>query len=185
MKNFAKFLLAVGFFSLAGCDNALQKTVREKLIDPDSAKFGEQTIYLNHACIVVNSKNSYGGYTGNKTAWLERFGTTGDNWYYRETNETPCYDGPLKEKVAIDEAEEKYAGEVLEVLKSKGFKVQGVPTIAHDDKTADKCLAQASATMTSHRIAAGEKGDRADFWKEKRDSELEELKAMECGPQNT
>lgn len=170
-------------FLLAGCDNPLQKTVREKLIDPDSAKFGEQVIYLNHACVVVNAKNTYGGYTGNKTAWLERYGTTGDNWYYTETTETPCYEGPLKEKVAADEAEKKFASQVLEVLVSKGYKLESVPIIRHGDETADKCLAQASTTMTSHRLSARESASGKDeFWINKRDSEFADLKAMECKP---
>ncbi len=50
----------------------LHMTIKAVLKDPDSAKFGE-FIQINdtRACIAVNSKNSFGGYTGEKYVLLE------------------------------------------------------------------------------------------------------------------
>jgi predicted nucleic acid binding AN1-type Zn finger protein len=46
---------------------AIQAVVRSFLKDPDSAKFGKLVVINStKVCIPVNSKNSYGGYTGEK-----------------------------------------------------------------------------------------------------------------------
>lgn len=62
---------------LAACNVAkrgAQAAVLERLVDPDSAKFGD--FYYNSGtkkgCLTVNSKNSLGGYTGNEQAYVER-----------------------------------------------------------------------------------------------------------------
>ncbi|MFK3912046.1 hypothetical protein ACI2JI_08155 [Enterobacter cancerogenus] len=60
----------------------VESAVREKLKDPDSAKFSNYTnphkevmvenhkfIYGYSTCVLVNAKNSYGGYTGNQLYW--------------------------------------------------------------------------------------------------------------------
>ena len=48
-----------------------QKAVLKVLKDPDSAKFGRFTLMKNEvACLTVNSKNSMGGYVGDKEAVL-------------------------------------------------------------------------------------------------------------------
>lgn len=51
--------------------SAVEKGVREVLKDPDSARFGRMVAGSNGAdtvtvCLMVNAKNSYGGYTGEK-----------------------------------------------------------------------------------------------------------------------
>jgi len=48
------------------------QVVLESLKDPDSAKFGEAVLidYGQAACIFVNAKNTYGGYTGYQNAIL-------------------------------------------------------------------------------------------------------------------
>lgn len=61
----------------------VESAVREKLKDPDSAKFSNFTnprkevmvenhnfIYGYSTCVLVNAKNSYGGYTGNQLYWV-------------------------------------------------------------------------------------------------------------------
>ena len=62
---------------VAGCgeESAVQKAVRARLKDPDSAKFGKGTFVKgrtgdSYACFTVNSKNSMGGYTGDQQAAL-------------------------------------------------------------------------------------------------------------------
>ncbi len=50
----------------------LIQLVRSSLKDSDSAKFGDAVIidYGKAACVEVNAKNSYGGYTGYQQAML-------------------------------------------------------------------------------------------------------------------
>ncbi len=65
------FFVFLGFL-MAGCsqDHELQKIIKSTLKDPDSAKFGEVLYYEDIACYEVNAKNSMGGYTGTKVAFL-------------------------------------------------------------------------------------------------------------------
>lgn len=65
------FFVFIGFL-VAGCsqDYELQKIIKYSLKDPDSAKFGEVIYYDDIACYEVNAKNSMGGYTGTKVAFL-------------------------------------------------------------------------------------------------------------------
>lgn len=52
-----------------------KKAVLQRLKDPDSAKFGNFTLIDDErACLTVNAKNTYGGYTGDKEAWLNKIG---------------------------------------------------------------------------------------------------------------
>lgn len=71
-----------------GNESAIKEAVRNTLKDPDSAKFGEITILtaskknldgeqIQIACVTVNSKNSMGGYGGDKQATVV---TVGDKW---------------------------------------------------------------------------------------------------------
>ena len=69
MKNHVLLLAAACL--LAACSNTsdIEEAVRENLIDPDSAKFGEIIEYTDAdgdtmACVMVNAKNRMGGYTG-------------------------------------------------------------------------------------------------------------------------
>lgn len=43
-----------------------QEAVKERLKDPESAKFGKSRVVGNVVCGSVNSKNSMGGFTGQK-----------------------------------------------------------------------------------------------------------------------
>lgn len=63
------------FVAACGQESAVQKVVRESLIDPGSAKFGKSTFTKgakgeSYACLTVNSKNRMGGYTGDQQAVL-------------------------------------------------------------------------------------------------------------------
>lgn len=61
----------------------IEDAIRENLKDPDSARFYDFTpprkevmvenkkfVYGYSACVFVNAKNSYGGYTGKKLYWV-------------------------------------------------------------------------------------------------------------------
>lgn len=56
----------------------VEAAIKERLKDPDSAKFSGYMIGLTNdtgaqwGCVIVNAKNSFGGYTGNQTASLYR-----------------------------------------------------------------------------------------------------------------
>jgi hypothetical protein len=57
--------LLITLASCAGEESAAKKALAQSLKDPDSAKFGDvRLIGKNGACIPVNAKNSFGGYSG-------------------------------------------------------------------------------------------------------------------------
>nr|WP_315227151.1 hypothetical protein [uncultured Limnohabitans sp.] len=64
--------------ALAGCDNSdvngIKTAVKERLIDPDSVKFGNTRVGEAgvQACIEYNAKNRMGGYNGQKIASLSK-----------------------------------------------------------------------------------------------------------------
>lgn len=68
------FVVTAFALLLAACGSAesdAQKAVRNSLKDPDSAKFGQYTLVNSeHACLTVNARNSFGGYTGDQQATL-------------------------------------------------------------------------------------------------------------------
>lgn len=83
--------VAMLLLTTAACSQrgAVERTVRENLKDPESARFG--TFYhnakLKRACLTVNAKNSMGGYTGDKEVRLFQ---TDDGWLWTgEEEETP------------------------------------------------------------------------------------------------
>ena len=69
-------VLVAGGLLLQGCGGAegdAQQAVRDKLRDPDSAKFGQFSEANERlACLTVNSKNGVGGYTGEQQALLRK-----------------------------------------------------------------------------------------------------------------
>jgi len=67
--------IAALFLSLPACNSTerqAQEAIRETLKDPDSAQFRRFEVKGNKACLEVNAKNSFGGYVGFRTAFLER-----------------------------------------------------------------------------------------------------------------
>ncbi len=52
-----------------------KKAVLDSLKDPDSAKFGKFSLVgTDRACLIVNARNSMGGYSGDQQAYLFRAG---------------------------------------------------------------------------------------------------------------
>jgi hypothetical protein len=81
---FRKYIiLCASLAMLAGCTetSAVKSAVRDVLKDPDSAKFGEITLFEGqkgkHACATVNARNAMGGYTGDKQMLLRHDGEDG------------------------------------------------------------------------------------------------------------
>lgn len=82
-NRYVRILIVFSVLTVAGCgekSKVIEET-RRHLKDPDSAKFGDvEIVSLNEkdgrgnlmkgACVTVNSKNSYGGYVGDKEAML-------------------------------------------------------------------------------------------------------------------
>lgn len=87
------FLLALNGCDNAMFDNSIRSAVRERLKDPDSAKFEEQISFKNFACIKYNAKNGYGGYGGASWAILKQ-GTTG--WQVEEMSVDYCSESRLQ-----------------------------------------------------------------------------------------
>ncbi len=58
----------------------IQEAIRASLKDPESAKFGEWgLINEKSACMTVNAKNGFGGYTGDQEAYLHK---TQNKWKF-------------------------------------------------------------------------------------------------------
>jgi hypothetical protein len=79
-------LLAVlaAITTLTGCANdrrGAEEEVRRNLKDPESAQFGNfyYSPTTKKACLVVNAKNSMGGYNGNSAIVLNK---TDEGWEY-------------------------------------------------------------------------------------------------------
>jgi hypothetical protein len=88
-KNILNVLIIC--FMLIGCGENYEQEIQEflkkdlKLLDPDSAKFSEVHYYpgdKTKACIGLNAKNQYGGYTGEK-------------WYQVHYSEIEAEDGSI------------------------------------------------------------------------------------------
>lgn len=75
---------------VAADESLIKETIRLNLKDPDSAKFGQITIgkknsgYTIAACATFNAKNSFGGFTGDQQAYLEK---EGDTWLLKQITE--------------------------------------------------------------------------------------------------
>ena len=79
MRTLVASLCCTLMLVACGEESAIKDVVRERLKDPDSAKFGKITVVdtgktnghggkIRVACVTVNAKNSMGGYGGNKQA---------------------------------------------------------------------------------------------------------------------
>lgn len=93
MKKILVAVLVVLTLLLISCGDRgeLEHTVRHSLRDPDSAKFGWYAVYKDVACIVVNSKNGFGGYTGNQTWILSKSSSSNWNWEVDDYKRTSGY----------------------------------------------------------------------------------------------
>lgn len=76
--------------TLTACTNdrrGAEEEVRRNLKDPESAQFGD--FYYNpttkKACLMVNAKNSMGGYTGDSAIVLKK---ADEGWEYVSDNDT-------------------------------------------------------------------------------------------------
>jgi len=71
-----KISIALTGLFLVGCSDSdvrkLQAPVRARLVDPESARFGDAIFNreMREACIEYNAKNRMGGYNGQKIAYL-------------------------------------------------------------------------------------------------------------------
>lgn len=175
-------ILVFAVVGVVGCDssafdNSIKKAVRAKLKDPDSAKFNDETVVRTRACISVNAKNSYGGYTGATIAHLKNLGS--DNWYVETLEGESCYTHVLEEKLAVDKADEDAEKALLDKLKSKKLidaKVKDVYSI--EDK---KCQDFASDLMSSIRLANKAKNEEdKKSWQEKANQKIALIDSGSC-----
>ena len=124
-------LLFLVFFWIAGTSLAksqAENAVRERLKDPDSARFGD--FYLNSktgkGCLVVNAKNSMGGYTGDQVAYIEK-----------SQGQFEAVD--IKEDSSLDTC----------INQTKPPEAAADPTPAEVDAAASAAIAQAAAAASS------------------------------------
>lgn len=73
-------------FTACGNRSSIEDAVKSSIVDPDSAKFGELVEFEppyggNAACIVVNTRDLNGEYTGNRINVLLKIGSnSGEVW---------------------------------------------------------------------------------------------------------
>lgn len=189
MNITARVLWLATLLALGGCDHALfddgiRKSVREKLKDPDSAKWGEKLVYKDQACIEVNSKNSYGGYGGKESAWLIATDGKGEHWYMRELNASTCNQGALEALVQRADAEKAFEAEILALLKSRGLTtttLEILSSIAADPKTVNPCLVTANQALARRRLALESKGAQQAEWNRDAEQAVATLRSSNCG----
>jgi len=104
---------------LAACGQGgqIEKAVREKLKDPDSAKFKDLVVSENgeRACVVWNAKNSMGGYGDWDVAELQKINSS---WKVNDMrgNESNCTPVGFKALDAIPKAQFEATQKALEML---------------------------------------------------------------------
>lgn len=186
MSVIKKMVLMSMLLSLVACGQSnsekfMQAAVRAELKDPDSAKWGNTFTYKNRGCLEVNSKNSFGGYTGTHVAWMKNLGSD-NTWMVEKVEEGRCYEQALKDLAAIDEAGVVIETKILGLLASKGYKITLLEllSINNEDQAADKCLLQAKHALTSKQIALSSKGDEQAEWQSKYEKELETVVSDSC-----
>ena len=94
MKEIKIGVVILGCLLLTSCggdESEAKKAVLANLKDPDSAKFGKFTkVGENHACMTVNAKNSMGGYTGDKQAFLKKEEGKWEFYFTQEVSQDWC-----------------------------------------------------------------------------------------------
>ena len=178
--NYSRLLVAIVVLFVACSseifESPIKKAVRDKLKDPDSAKFGEQFIFESRACISINAKNSYGGYTGASYAHLEKLSAS--NWYVHTLDGKECSDEVLRRQLAIDKANKNAEKVVLQKLKEKQLISLDVEsTYSIKDKV---CADFASEILTFTRLANDADGEKSREWQAKADQGLKTIESGVC-----
>lgn len=180
MRNF--FLSAALLATLVGCGNAMfddgmKKAVREKLKDPDSAKWEGNIKYKDFACIKYNAKNSYGGYGGSSWAVLQLLG--GNNWYVKEMDATSCYESTLKSLSEKEEATKVAEATILGEFKKRKLIADSVQNSFDLPEGDCRTLMSNLRSYASLAIDNDEKEKKA-AWKAKYDAALKEVDTVKC-----
>lgn len=189
MRRF--FVVAAVFAIVAGCGNAvdygIQSAVRERLKDPDSAKFEETRKYENFACVSYNAKNGYGGYAGVSWALLKN---TGSRWQVLDMDQDSCYSHELQRLAHIDKAsadaeakmiasENAATAAVLGEFKRRKLIDASVDNLYAIPSTACQHFAFVLLTISRQESAASDQGEKAGR-KKQYDSEVGKLDTMRC-----
>lgn len=179
--TYSRLLLPAVLVLLAACDSAIlddpmKKAVRETLKDPDSAKFGEKFVIENRACISVNAKNSYGGYTGATNAHLKKL--SNDNWYVDTLDGKGCSELVLTRQLVVDKANEDAEKMVLEKLKQKQLILSDVKSVyLIKDQV---CAGLAREILTHTRLANDADGQSSTAWQARAGEGLKIIESGSC-----
>jgi hypothetical protein len=183
MKKLPLAVLLASVLLAACAYSALDDAIRKSLKDPDSAKFGQHIVEKTHACVVVNAKNGYGGYTGDKTAWLSRASEDSTTWSVDSMDDTPCYQALVHQKVVAYEASVVYRHKVVKLLQSKGVEIadDDYPYFDEKDPKADRCIELAGDAASFYRLAQDKVGT-ADYedWSKKAEVAFATLQSKTC-----
>lgn len=174
MKRMAMVLACAAM--VTGCDNGIEKALRADMKDPESAQFKDQVEYKKWACISVNSKNSYGGYTGFKRYLLKK----SSSGYSIEGEMGECTLATMVSEEISEQEAEKVEGRVLALLKEK--KLIPANTATTDSITDALCSRAASDAATNGRLAiTWRPANMRRRFEETRDSLMDEFRQGKCG----
>jgi len=168
--------------TVAGCgnavfDDAVRKAVREKLKDPDSARWEEKLRYKNFACIKYNAKNSYGGYGGSTWAVMQDLG--GDNWYIVEMNADSCYESDLQKLSEKDVATKVAEAAILAEFKKRNLIADSVQdTLGMPDGECKELMSKLRS-YASLAIDQDDKSKKAE-WQSMYDAKFKEIDTVKC-----
>ena len=179
------------FMMVAACGKSveygIQSAVRERLKDPESAKFAETLAYENFSCIRYNAKNGYGGYAGMSWALLKH---SNGSWQVLEIDRESCYMHELKQlshldKEAVDaEAKKKaedsaIAATVLRELKLRKLVALSVNKIDEIPSINCQYVAFDLLKLAREEASASDQVEKAERRKQY-DSEVRKLDTKRC-----
>lgn len=146
---------------LTGCDNHLKDVVKSGLKDPESAQFQGKIEADRWACIEVNSKNSYGGYTGYKATYLRNNTTMG--WQVMDMGEGErCHKSTVDGFAKYDKDILSFEPRMIELM--RGHKLIPKSAKKYADIPAGDCQMklvelQVLADFSLDRVTAAERSD--------------------------
>lgn len=175
MKRMVMVMALACAAMLGGCENGIEKALRAAMKDPGSAQFEGKVEYKNWACISVNSKNSFGGYTGFKRYLLKQ--TDADWSVLVETIE--CTVGTMKVEEANEQESQKVQGRVLALLIEKKLIPPETTSVFYISNPA--CAQAAISANANGQLAFTERSvERRHSFQETHDRLMNEFRQGKC-----
>lgn len=173
--------LIAGLLLLTGCNNAMfdsgiKADIRKDLKDPDSAQFRNTAEIGAWGCAEVNSKNSFGAYTGFHPMVVKKVGKEWMDW---DTKIPFCDKAQLEELIKYDQRYDSYEAEFFKTLHEKKLVPDNVRK--GDDIPAGACKDHFTSFFQARLFSTGlpTQQDRSK-WASKLEDIMSDLKKDGC-----